>query len=261
MLNGAGLLAAFLAGEKRAPNPMKDFTILARVARSRHIWAASSRSVFQSMEDVFREAERRSLIFATRGVGSSSFVDLTLTSHLLGIPVEMVAGYSGSRSALLAALRGEVDLVAYNFESILGHIENGDIKPLLQVSDEPIARHPALKETPVLGGPDGLATKRAHDLGREVLEVRADVTVLSALIGAGRLIVAPPGMEEGLCTCLKEALHRTLTADAFQAAMAAANLSLDIAPAETVEAEFRSISQRVEKFIPIIQDSISKARR
>lgn len=261
ILNGSGLMVAALAEEKGVPSPEKDFTVLGRIARTRHIWATGKDSPFRTIEDILKASEKRSIVFGTRDVGSISFVSITVTSHLLGIHPEVVAGYSGSRKGVLAALRGDVDVVSYNFESVLDQIENGDIRPLLQISDEPISPHASLFRVPLLGGEKGLAARRAPMLGRNIENAVTDTSALARLIGAGRLIVAPPGMRSSLHRCLEKVLHKTLNSPDLLEAAARADRSLDIARGDTARRDLRVVTQAMGKFAPLIRNAIKEIRK
>jgi len=260
ILNGAGHLVAVLAGANHIPHPVTDYTLLGRVARSQQVWATSMQSSFQSIHDLFREARERPPVFGTRDVGSVSFVNIAVVSHLLGVPIEIVTGYEGSRAAALAAIRGDVEVIAYNFESILSQIEAGDLRPLMQVSDERIAPHPALEGVPLLGGPNGVAASRATQLGQDVEEAVADAKAAASLIGAGRLIVAPPGMDADLRACLADTLHAVLTDPAFEAAATEANRSLDVSRADEALMDLQATAAKADRFIPIIEAAIREVR-
>ncbi|MFC2169840.1 Bug family tripartite tricarboxylate transporter substrate binding protein [Acidobacteriota bacterium] len=260
IINGAGLLAAALAGEKRAPNPVRDFTILGRIGSSHQVWGTGRDSLFLTIDDVFMAGQKRPIIFGMKNVGSLNFINMTLTSHLLGLDIEIVAGYMGSGAGVMAALRSEVDLVVYSFESINNHIENGDIRPLLQISNSRISSHPSLDNIPILGGTQGFAAQRASQDSRNIDGVLADVNAIVNIIGAGRLIVAPLGMKQELSDCLEKILMETLHNPAFQANVHKANLSLDIAAAEEARGDLLSVSERIDHFIPIIQEAIQKVR-
>jgi tripartite-type tricarboxylate transporter receptor subunit TctC len=261
ILNGPGLMVAALAGDKKVPNPATDFTIFARVARTRHVWVTGRRSPFNTMKDVFQEAEKRPIVFGTRGVGELSFINIVITSYLLGIDAETVTGYSGSRASVLAALRGEVDLVSQNFESILSQIENDDVRPLLQVSDVLISSHSSLEGVSLLGGEKGLAIRRAEELGQDVEEALANVRALTALNGVGRLIVAPLEMDADLRTCLEETLLQTLSNSDFKDAIGNVGYSLDIAARETVIKGLQFSSEGMDKFVTLIRESMRKVRK
>ena len=260
ILDGSGLLVASLSGEKNAPDLSDDFTILSRIARSRQIWATSTNSQIESITDVLRKAEKRPIVFGTLNVASLSFYNIVVTSHLLGLNAEIVTGYRGSRAGVLAVQRGDVEIISYSFESILRHIKNGDIRPILQVSNEPISSHPTLKDVPILGGAQGLAALRAKKLGRDVREAELDVSTLSAIIGVGRLIAAPKGLDPSLSSCLEQTLREILTDPALKFAAANANRSLEVGSAKSVYEDLQGVARRVGRFSHLIQEAIRKVR-
>jgi tripartite-type tricarboxylate transporter receptor subunit TctC len=260
ILNAPGLMVAALTGETESPNPATDFTLLGRVVRDQLVWVTGSTSPLQTMEAVLAEAEKRSILFGISEIGSTNFVGIAVASFLLGIDVEYLAGFPGSRETSLAVVRGEVDLASFTFESILDLIEAGDLRPVLQVSSEPISSHPSLEGVPLLGGEDGLVARRAPRLNRDVEEARADAGALVNLLGAGRVIAAPFRLEEKLFRCVEQGLHEALTDPEFEAAAATAKRSLDVARAEETLAELQAAAERAGKFLPIIQQAIQKVR-
>ena len=260
MVSAPGLLASAFAGEADVPMPATDFTILGRVARSWQVWATGARSSFKTIEEVLQTAEKRSLVFAINEVGSANFVAIAVSSFLLGARVEMVAGYSGTRGATLAAVRGEVDLVCFDFDTILDMIVGGDLKPLLQLSAERISDHACLDGVPLLCGERGLAARQAVKFGKNIQEAEADARGLTDLVGAGRLVVAPPRLETRLFQCLAKDLYETLTDPAFQAAAAKMNRSLDPAPANAARNEILAAAEKGKKFTPLIRKSMQQLR-
>ncbi|MDH3692838.1 MAG: tripartite tricarboxylate transporter substrate-binding protein [Gammaproteobacteria bacterium] len=260
ILDASGMLGAALAGEEAAPNPSTDFTILGRIARSQHVWATGRDSSLKTIDDVFRTMEQRPIVFGVRDVGSTSFLSISIGSFLLDIDHEIVAGFSGSGATALAAVRGDVDLISNNFGSIFKHIEAGDVRPLLQISDGEIAPHRTLDRVPVVGGDKGLAARRAAQLGQDPEAARDDVAALIGLVGAGRLVAAPLNLQEHIQTCLEQALYTALTDPAFQDKAATNKLSLDIARAPTAIAALRVVNERIAKFLPVIQQSIRSVR-
>jgi tripartite-type tricarboxylate transporter receptor subunit TctC len=261
IINGAGLLAASIAGEQNAPNPAEDFTILCRIARSQHVWATGKDSPLHTIEDVFVTGRERPIIFGTRDVGSLSFFNMSLTSHLIGLDIEIVPGYMSSSAGVLAVIRGEVDLVAYNFDSVRGHFERDDIRPLLQIADNGISSHPALDDVPVLGGADGVAAERARLRGQDVDEALNEITNLISLIGAGRLIVAPPGMDGELSDGLEKIFLTILYDPEFQEMASTAKLTLDIATGKETHRNLLTLPRELEKFLPVMKEAIRKVRQ
>jgi len=260
ILNGPGLLAASITGERQAPHPAKHFTILGRVESHQHTWATSASSPFRTLGDLL--AAKRPILAAVSGMGGTAFLNVCIASYLLGLEVEYISGYGGSRARMLAVMRGEVDFSSFGFESMLDHVEAGNLRPILQSSVEPVASHPALAGVPLLGGMQGRAAQRAATLGREVEEAIADARGLAAIFDAGRLVAAPRGLDEEIARCFEKALHATLTDAAFIAAAAKARRSLHHAAraAETL-AGLCTATASAQRFAPIIQDAIARVRR
>ena len=105
----------------------------------------------------------------------------------------MGPGFPGSGSTVLAAFRGEIDLVSHTFQSILSSIEAGDLKPLLQIGTERISPHKSLEGVPLLGGAGGVAAIRAAARGEDIHQARRDAQAVIDLLGAGVLAAAPLG--------------------------------------------------------------------
>lgn len=261
LLNAPGLILAAMSTEAGGPNVLDDFTILGRVARTRQIWATGSRSGLRSMDDLFRVAAHRPIVAAVSDAGSTGFANAAIGADLLGIDLEFVAGYSGSGQACLAAVRGEVDVIVNNFESTMALIEAGDLRPLLQVGDTPVAVHPALVHVPLLGGEEGVAVRRARELGSDTEQAKKNASALAAVIGAGRVLAAPRGMDGKLQRRLEGAFHRTLTNPEFVAAAARANRSLDVADGMAARAALEVAVSRTRGFLGALRAAIERIRR
>jgi tripartite-type tricarboxylate transporter receptor subunit TctC len=223
MVNGAGLLIAALTGVANTPNLMKDFCFLGLVARERHVWVTGKNSKIKTMADVFTLNRKRAILFGATEVGGSGFADVAIVSNLLGIEAEYVVGYSSSRQYVLAAIRGDIDIVALSLGSALSLLENGELRPLLQVSADRLSGHPSLENLPLLGGESGLAARRAGAAGRDVGAVVSCVDALTGLLAAGRLVVAPAGLDAGLRRCLQDRLYEAMTILRFQRRQARRN--------------------------------------
>jgi tripartite-type tricarboxylate transporter receptor subunit TctC len=261
IINGPGLLVAAMTGEANVPNPATDLTLLGRIARNRTVICAPVSSKLETIEDALRESQSRPLLFSTSEVGSTNFVGVVVVSSLLGLECDFVSGYSGSRESVIALLRGESDLVSNTFESVLDHIEAGDIKPLLQVSGERIAPHSSLDGVPLLAGDEGLAARRAEELGKDVEQTKSDARALADLLGMGILVAAPRRVDEGLFRCLDEKLHEALTDGAFEKAAAEAKRSLDVAKAAEVMEEVSGATLEAQRFVPTVRERIARLRR
>ena len=260
LINAPGLLTAALTGTTQAPNPLEDFSILGRVVRSRTVWVVRTESNLKHMDDIFRVADQKPPLCAITEAGSTNFVGVAVTSAILKLPVDYLAGFKGTRQSTLALIRGDVDFVSLTFESALDRIENGDLRVILQISDKPISNHPSLKGVPVLGGPAGLAARRAQPKGQPPENVINQARALENLIGAGRLVVAPPGLPKDIFKCLEEGLHATLTDARFQRQAAKVQRTLDVARAEEARTVLAEAASSASAFAAIVRQTIARMR-
>lgn len=260
IFNAPGLLVASLLGVGEAPNPLSDFDILCRVARSEHIWATGGNSDFQSFEQMLVAAEQRPLIIGLNSVGGVSFVDAAVTSHLLGLEAEFVPGFGGSRTTSLAAVRGDVDLVALSYESVRDRIVAGDLRPVLRIDDDRHGTDPLLAGVPALGGSSGMAGVRAEALGREATRTVADADALIALVGAGRVVAAPLGLDSALLECLESRLLESLRDSAFEKAATKGERSLDAASSAEARSEIDRAQGRAARLMSITRSALAKIR-
>ncbi|MBM3790207.1 MAG: hypothetical protein FJW35_07620 [Acidobacteria bacterium] len=261
ILNAPGLLVAAMTGETPAPNPATDFTVLGRIVRNHVTWFTGGHSALRSCDDVLAEAAARPMVFGISEVGSTNFINAAVAAFLLGIRAEFIAGYPGSRETSLAVMRGEVDLAAFTFESVQDRVDARDLRPILQISTTGVSAHSCLQGVPLLGGPEGLAVRRAIELRRDPRHAEEDADALIGLTRTGILVAAPPGLEDVLFRCLEESLHETLADPAFQAAAARARRSLDIGRADEAETDLRAAEGAAARFVPVIRDVMSRMRR
>jgi hypothetical protein len=210
------------------------------------------------MAAVVAAGRSRRLVFAINEVGSANFASITVTAMLLGLDVDLVAGFGGTRAATMAALRGDVDLICFDFETIRDLIAAGELRPVLQVSADAIAAHPALAGVPLLGGPAGEALRAARAGGRDEAGTTALAGALFDLMGSGRLIAAPPGLPPATYACLSQAVFDTLGRDAVHAA---APRSLDVASGPDALAAVRAAAAAAPRLLPVVTDALRLVRQ
>lgn len=252
-----GLLVAALTGEADAPDPTTAFTVLGRISRSWHVWATSATSGLRSMEDVAAAASRRPLVFGINEVGSANFVSIAGASALLELPVEFVGGFAGNRAASLAAIRGDVDLVCFNYETIRDLIADGELRPVLQISSSPIAADPALAGAAVLGGESGWAVAAAWARGKDVGRARQAADGLARVMGAGRIVVAPAGLPAPLADCLKRVVGEVLTGPALRASTRRA---IDPASADAALGDVVAAGSTAALLVPVVREQLARIR-
>ena len=252
ILAASGILVAGLTGEENAPDLLEDFTILARIVRNSHIWATARSGELRSFDDVLSTSTQRPVLFTVNELGSTGFVGCVVAADILGLRSGFVAGYPGSVDSMLAAARGEVDIVAQSYETLAAPITQGELRSLLQISDEPIGDAPIFRGVPVLGGEHGVAARLARKRGADPKAAIRDATALANLIGEGRLIGGPPGMSAELRSYVEDVLGKICANGAFLAAAARAGRSLEYAPGDAVRAALRVSVNDAKRFVPVV---------
>lgn len=264
IINASGLLAAGM--DERAPNPSTDFTILSRLLSNRTVVVTGRDSGIEDLDDLLRVAAKRPIVIGVRDAGSASVFVVPVVASLLGIDYALVTGYVGSSARALAAIRGEVDLLVQNLDSLQRFIASGELRPLLQVTSEPSStgdgpQADVLAGVPRLGGADGVAQRRASRTGRTRERALQESRALDALTAAGRVIVAPAGLPDAERRCLETAVARALAEPAFRAAAARAKLSIEPTAAATARTDIKRAEAALAELAPIIRPGLQKARQ
>lgn len=263
IMNAAGTMVSSLAGGENIPNPLEDFTILARVARSRRVLVVAADSPIKSLDDVIKLSAKRPVILPASDITSSTMSAGAISAHLLGLDVDFVLGYKGTRKGVLALLRGEVDMGSYTFQPMMPELESGELRPLVQLTSKPISNQAYFKDVPLLGGKNGIAAQRARALGRDVEQAREDAVTFERLVGAGKLIIAPAGLDPAVEACLGEHIYEMFMSDEFRAAAEKAGTPWILDPARGADARkvLLAAHERVDRFLPVVKANIDRVNK
>ncbi len=260
IVNATGMLVLMLEDSTVDLDPARDLTILGRVAVSAPVIVTRADSPWHTIDDVLHRSPDRDVLYGVTDVAASGFVAMSVGSGLLGLDVTYLAGYPGSRENALGVMRGEVDLAGLTFESIRDRIAAGDLRPLLQISDAPISDDPSLRDVPLLGGPEGMAVRRARALGHDPEQARSRAEAVSRLFDAGRLAAAPAGLDPDLTACLRARLAEVGRDSGFVAAATRAGLTPSFAQASEVLSALRSTEQVRAGLATEIRGQIERVR-
>lgn len=259
LINASGLLAASAAREVQVPDPSRDFTVLAKVVSNRMFVFTGRDTGFENIHDLVEHSTRNPVVAGIRDVGSASFFALPITASLIDLDYVTVTGYVGSNNRVLALIRGEIDLVIQNFDSVRPYVESGELLPLLDVTGTGAgAAGPAAT---TLGSPSGLAAKTAMKNQRPVQEAVRKAAALSAIVSAGRLVVAPGKLPRPLDDCLQTQLMNLLTSEEFLNAASKAGLTIDAAAAESARSDLKASRESLAEFNRLVQLQIEQVRK
>ena len=246
-------LVANMRGDEDAPDVLEDFTLLGRIARSRHVFLAGTDTGIEDIDTLM--ALDRPAVFGVSNMRATGHLSAVLVADLLQIDPDIVAGLGSKNKRVLAASRGDVDITSANFFSAVSSIESGTVKPILQISSTPIAAHPDLEGVPLLGGLEGVAAQRAQALNQDVDAAIATAAAIETTLSAGRIFVAPAGMDDATRICTQQAVYSTLQSEDLGRDLKKAGLMLDSADGPSAGAELERSMQAVDSLIPVIQRS------
>lgn len=132
--------------------------------------------------------------------GSTTDDPPKLLKSALGLPIQMVEGYSGTAKIRLAAEKGEIDGGCWAWQSIKPTwrkaVESGEVVPVLQIT---LKSHPELKHVPL--AINYAKTQRAKDF----LKLADEAYGVTA-----RPYSLPPGVPENRVKILQKAFMDTL---------------------------------------------------
>jgi tripartite-type tricarboxylate transporter receptor subunit TctC len=235
-------------------DPVNGFTLLGTIARSSYVLATSASSEIRSIDDVISAHQKRGLLFGVASLRHLSFLLPALASSMLGWRSHFVAGYNSSADRALAAMRGEVDLVALSWEVLVDRVQAGDLRPVLAISPEVAELDPLFAGVPSLTGDGGLISRFAPDAS-------GVAAALVRLMGAGRVIVAPPGLDGETADCLNGALCRALQDPAMAALGLERGLRVQALCAADTQQSVLTTSHDVRQLAPDVRAAFEQARR
>ena len=261
IVNGVSLLANQLVGSSKNLPTIGSFQVLYRINRVGHVWVVANGSGLETIAKILEAGRSVPIVVATRDVSSSSFYSLAIGAELLGLPIEVVAGYASNREARLALLRGEVDLASMNFETGVGMLESEELKAVLQISSYPLAQHPTLADVPMIAGDNGILASTRYSASDDPETRALGASVLTRFLGAGQLIVGPKYLDTGVRACIEQALHSIVPSSSLRDALQKIGRSVDSAPAPVVESELEQVLEASAVLSSAILEQLERLRR
>jgi tripartite-type tricarboxylate transporter receptor subunit TctC len=252
IVNLPGLVMSAMTGTSTL-DPVEDLTLLGTLGRSRHVWSTGASGSITSADKILELGRTRGLVFGMNSFSSLGFLSAAIPCGLLGLKAEFVSGLSGSSDTMMSLIRGEVDLVSISWDSQLGQVLAGDLRPVLRIAGSDPPEHDAYTNLPTLAGKDGLAAA----LNPEAVQ---DAEALVRFTGTGRAAAAPRGLPPGLERCLSASLCEALMEPSLARAAAQANLAWNPACAEETREEARVVKADIRRLTPIVREAVARVR-
>jgi len=116
----------------------KDFAPVAYLGASPNVILTNSKSGIESIGDLIAKAKQQpgKLNFGTPGVGSTPHMAMELLMASADIKLVHVP-FSGLGPAVTAMMQGTTDITAVTVAGVMGHINAGSVRALLQTGKEP----------------------------------------------------------------------------------------------------------------------------
>lgn len=129
-------------------DPLKDLTPVALVASAPLVFVVKADSPYKNLAELVAAAKAKpgSLNFASPGNGTVAHLTAELLQHEAGVRFTHVP-YKGSSTALTDLLGGRVQLYGSSVPTLLGHIKNGQLRPIVVTSTQ---RDPNLPDVPTV---------------------------------------------------------------------------------------------------------------
>lgn len=207
--------------------------------REHHLGIASRTSGVKNFQDVIE----RELIIAGAGGATISFP--VFSNEILGTKFKIVRGYEGSRPAMLALERGEVNgFVGISWSTLKttspALMKDGSLQIFVQFG---LTKHPELPHVPWVfdcATPDN----------------RASLDLMFSTQEFGRPYVAPPGLAPSVVSAIRQAFSQMMTDHDFITDAAKRKLDLDFTSGEEIQKLIERIYQASPKDIARVRQIV-----
>ncbi len=213
LINYPGAVFAEITEQEGATFDNSEWTVLGRLAALPPLVYTGADTGLTDFESILSAEEP--VTFGIGGVGSDAYYVAVVLSEVFGFPNEIIGGYPGSSEADAALIVGEVDASINSGAVAVQTVENSGANPVVAVSTEPLAELP---DVPLI-----------TDFDSDQPDV---LSALASMSDLERIVVGPPGMDEGVTECLAGAIYAAATETSYGEEMEAAGSPADPLPRE-----------------------------
>lgn len=196
--NMPGFTVSALSG-KDLGFDLNKVTWLANLATAYYAVAVKGDSEIKTLDDLCSLG--RPAKMSDTGASSTSSIVSKISFKLIDCPIINVTGYKGSKGAMIAVMRGEVDATLKPVSSIAKYAGSGDLRMIVTYTDDEAV--------------DGVPT--TADLGHDTL----------SKFSLRRLVAAPPGLPDDIRRRLSQALIEAVNSPEVKAWAEKAGVTLD----------------------------------
>lgn len=200
-----GLALSQLLKKKGMRFDLTRMSWLGKLASEPRTMIAGVTTDLKTLDDVLKS--KRVLKFSASGVGSGSYMDSFMVGTAFNIPHKIIVGYSGSQ-AMLAMMRGEIDLWIGSEDSASNYVRAGRARVLAQVGGK------------LPGVPD------LRDYAKTP-QAKAVTRLMTSMGQLSRIVGGPPNIVPDRLAALRAAFRAAVESKGFRDAAARAKRSLD----------------------------------
>lgn len=205
---------------------------LGKIADTAYVAALSPKSKYKSLDDL-KHAPQVKLGLAA--VASGAGIGAAIAGREMGINLQLI-GHDGSQEAVMAAIRGDVDMIQFPFQSVRKFmVGSQDLDPILVYSPQRLAELP---DVPTV--------------------VEAGYPQLVGLVKQDYLVGTTPGVPEEVAGVLREALRKAMEDPELAQLAQNAKMPLSYAPADAVARSIADDFKNYEPFKDLIAQYTAK---
>lgn len=198
---------------------------LGRINGEKRLILFTKNSPYKSLTDAVKGS--KPLKIGVTGKTDSVGLASTLMAEALGLKVNVVTGYKGSREFVRAAIQGEVDSIVISESSAKRFSKGGRLIPMATLARQ---RSALFKDTPTV-----------HELFKLSKESQWYLDYHEAFAEVGRSLVTSPGVPAARVAFLRKVFSDILNDKAFQKAMAKKRRPISYATAEALEKSVKAV--------------------
>lgn len=213
---------------KAGYDPIKDFAPVAYLGASPNVILTRPASGMTSLQDVIAKAKANpnKLTFSSPGVGSVSqlaveLLELRTNTKLIHVP------YSGAAPAAQAAVAGTTDLGSVNVAGLIGLINSGAAKALVQTGKE---RWPDLPDVPTM----------------------EEAGIPNAVVEVSQMLLAPAGTPQPIIDRLAKEVSAIMSKPDVRARMLKASFAVQYEGPDQLRA-------RIAREVPMWKELVERA--
>jgi len=225
VFNMPGVLIPQLT-EKDVGYDLEQITWLATLGNDPYAYVVNKNSAMTTFAQV--QTQTQPIMYGATGPSSTSYVATKIMNETLGIPYEMVTGYTGSSEYTMGVMRGDVTAALVSMSTARPYIKSGDVRALAMIGMK--SADPAIADADSLGKPE---------LGK---------------LNVVRMIGGPPGMSADLKATYEKAFMAAMADPEFRQWLEQTENDAQPAGADATSAAVSELIAFYRNFMHILQE-------